>query len=180
MKHFSALISATVILIALVSPGAALDTKFYTVTEKTLSIDLGPSFIIEQGKFDANEDGMITQEFLINNTGAPGSALVSITGVYDNELRYLSPSNLSQIFASGVILGMEERGDRVAGNWTAQDSRGGNVTVQSLISQNPENASDSRAYDMAVWNLEGPNYAIVISLLDSDNTTRLINTMTLT
>ena len=73
MKHFSALISATVILIALVSPGAALDTKFYTVTEKTLSIDLGPSFIIEQGKFDANEDGMITQEFLINNTGAPGS-----------------------------------------------------------------------------------------------------------
>lgn len=166
-------------LACLASPGTALDSKFFTVTEKTLSLDLGPSFIIEPGKFNFSEDGIVIQEFLINNTDNGNSALVSVIGVYDPQIKNQSSDDISEIYAAGLILAMENNtGYQLTGNWTALNSQGGNVNGHSMARGNLDNSSQ-KTIDVAVWNLEASNYASIMSLLDRDNTTKIINTMTL-
>lgn len=182
MKPFSALISAMLLFIALASlafPCAALESAFFTVTEKTLSVDLDPSFEIGQGDFNASDRGMVTQEFFINTTTIPNAAFISVMSVYDDVLKRLSPENLSKIFEASAVLAVEDKGDRETGNWTAISSQGGNVTVHSMGSADPSISPERSSYDMAVWSLGGQNYALVVSLLDRNNTSRMIETMNL-
>jgi len=182
MKSFSALILAMLLLITLASlafPGVALESVFYTVTEKTLSVDLDPSFEIGQGDLNASDRGMVTQDFFINTTTVSNAAFISIMSVYDDVLKRLSPENLSKIFEASAVLAVEDKGDGETGNWTATSSLGGEVTVHSISSADPSISPERRSYDMAIWSLGGQNYALVVSLLDRNNTSRMIETMTL-
>jgi len=177
MKPFTALIPAILLLSCLALPGTALESKLFTVTEKTISLDMSPSFEMVRGEFNTSENGMVSQEFIINNTDAPGATFISVLSVYDETMSKLSRGALSELFLVGGISGMKARGDEETGNWTAIDHRGYNVTVHTL------STSDSRidmlggSYDMAVWNLGGPSFAVMVSLLDRNNTTQIIKTL---
>ena len=182
MKSFSAFISAMLLILALAclaSPCTALESSFFTVAEKTLSVDMGPSFIIEPGNFNASNDGIVIQEFFINNTETGSSTLVSVTGVYDKQMSNLSSAKISEVFSATLIEAMENMGYQLTGNWTALDSKGGNVIVNTLARENPDNTTQKKAIDLAVWNLEASSFASIISLLDRENTTKMINTMAL-
>ncbi|MCX6672329.1 MAG: hypothetical protein NTY37_00935, partial [Methanothrix sp.] len=119
MKPFPVLISAMILLACLALPCTALESKFVTVTEKTLSLDLGPSFEITRGEFNASEKGMVSQDFMINVTAAPKAAFISVMSVYDNILSKMSPASLSELFLIGGISAVKARGDVEIGNWTA-------------------------------------------------------------
>jgi len=177
MKPYVALVPAMLLLALLALPCTALESKFVTVTERTLSVDLGPSFEINRGEFNASEDGMVSQDFLINNTAAPGAAFISVISVYDDILSRLSPGALSELFLIGGISAVEAKGDTETGNWTAVDCRGNNVTVHTLSTKDERIQMIGGSYDMAVWNLDGPTYAVIVSLFDRNNTTQTIKTL---
>ena len=177
MKSFAALVPAMILLACLALPCTALESKFVTVTEKTLSLDLGPSFEISRGEFNASENGMVSQDFIINNTDASGAAFVSVMSVYDETMSKMSPGALSELFLIGGISGVEARGDEEIGNWTAVDHQGNNVTVHTLSTKDERIQMIGGSYDMAVWNLDGPTYAVIVSLFDRNNTTQTIKTL---
>ncbi|MBN1234506.1 MAG: hypothetical protein JW999_00475 [Methanotrichaceae archaeon] len=177
MKPFAALVSAMLLMVCLAMPCTALESTFFTVTEKTLSVDLGPSFEIYRGEFNASEDGIVNQDFIINNTAAPGAAFVSIMGVYDDILSKVSPGVLSELFLIGGISTVEARGDMEIGNWTTVDIKGNNVTVHTLSTNNESIQVLGGSYDMAVWNLDKSTYAVMVSLFDQNNTTQTIKTL---
>ncbi len=177
MKPFAALISAMLLMVCLALPGTALESKFFTVTEKTISLDLGPGFEMVRGEFNASENGMVSQDFIINNTDASGAAFVSVMSVYDETLSKMSPGALSELFLIGGISGVEARGDQEIGNWTAVDHKGNNVTVHTMNSDDERIEMVGSSYDMAVWNLDGPSFAVMVSLFDKDNTTQAIKTL---
>jgi len=179
MKHFTALVPAILLLACLAVPCTALESKLFTVTEKTISLDLGPSFEILRGEFNASENGMVSQDFIINRTDAPGAAFVSVLSVYDETLRKLSPGALSELLLIGGISGVQARGDEEIGNWTAVDHQGNNVTVHTMSTNDGRIEKLGGSYDMAVWNLDGPNFAVMVSLLDQNNTTQSIKTLTI-
>jgi len=174
---FAALVPAMLILACLALPCAALESKFVTITERTLSADLGPSFEIDTGEFNASEDGMATQDFIINDTAAPGATFISIMSVYDDILKRMSPGALSELFLIGGISAVEARGDVEIGNWTAVDFKGNNVTVHTLSTNDERVQVFGSKYDMAVWDLGGSNYAVMVSLFDKNNTTQTIKTL---
>jgi hypothetical protein len=176
---FAALVPAMLILACLALPAAALESKFVTITERTLSVDLGPSFEIDTGEFNASEDGMATQDFIINDTAAPGATFISIMSVYDDILKRMSPSMLSELFLIGGISAVEARGDVEIGNWTAVDFKGNNVTVHTLSTNDERIQMLGGSYDMAVWDLGGSNYAVMVSLFDQNNTTQTIKTLSI-
>ena len=91
MKPFAALVPAILLLACLALPCTALESKFFTISEMTLSVDLGPSFKIVRSEFNASEKGMVSSDFLINNTAAPGAAFISLISVYDDILSRMSP-----------------------------------------------------------------------------------------
>ncbi len=179
MKPFAALVPAMLLLACLALPCTALESKFFSVTEKTISLDLGPGFEMVSGEFNASENGMVSQDFIINNTNASGAAFVSVMSVYDETMRKMSPGALSELFLIGGISGVEARGDEEIGNWTAVDHQGNNVTVHTLSTDDERIEMVGGSYDMAVWNLDGPNFAVMVSLFDQNNTTQTIKTLTI-
>ncbi|MEI6102641.1 MAG: hypothetical protein WCP70_01725 [Methanothrix sp.] len=179
MKPFAALVPAMLLLACLALPCTALESKFFTVTEKTISLDLGPGFEMVRGEFNASENGMVSQDFIINNTNASGAAFVSVMSVYDEAMSKMSTGALSELFLIGGISGVEAKGAVETGNWTAVDSQGRNVTVHTLSTNDERIDQLGGSYDMAVWNLDGPNFAVMVSLFDQNNTTQTIKTLTI-
>jgi hypothetical protein len=179
MKHFTVLVPAILLLACLAVPCTALESKLFTVTEKTISLDLGPSFEIVRGEFNTSENGMVSQDFIINNTDTSHAAFVSVLSVYDETLRKLSPGALSELLLIGGISGVQARGDEEIGNWTAVDHQGNNVTVHTMSTNDGRIEKLGGSYDMAVWNLDGPNFAVMVSLFDQNNTTQSIKTLTI-
>ncbi len=98
MKHFEVFISAIFILACLALPCMALESRVLTVTEKTLSVDLGPSFELNKSELNTSQKGMVSQDFLINNTAKEGVAFFSVMSVYDDLMKRLSPDLLSELF----------------------------------------------------------------------------------
>jgi len=74
---------------------------------------------------------------------------------------------------------VESRGDIEVGNWTAVDRLGENVTVHTMSTKDERIQMLGASYDMAVWNLDRSNYVVMVSLLDKDNTTKMIETLTI-
>lgn len=179
MKPFAALVPAILLLACLALPCTALESKFFTLTEKTISLDLGPGFEMVSGEFNTSKNGMVSQDFVVNNTDASGAAFVSVMSVYDEILSKMSTDALSELFLIGGISGVEARGDKEIGNWTAVDHQGNNVTVHTMSTDDERVEMLGGSYDMAVWNLDGRNFAVMVSLFDQNNTTQTIKTLTI-
>jgi len=177
MKPFATLVPAILLLTCLALPCTALESKVLTVSEKTLSVDLGPSFEIYGGEFNASENGMVSSDFVINNTAAAGAAFVSVMSVYDDIMSKMSPGALSELFLIGGISAVEARGDTETGNWTAVDSQGRNVTVHTMDTKDQRVQMLGGSYGIAVWNLDRSTYAVMVSLFDKNNTTQAIKTL---
>lgn len=124
MNPFAAFAAALLLLAGLILSAAALESNVFTINQKTLSVDLGPSFEIDGGELNASKQGMISHDFLINNTAAPGAAFISVFSVYDAIMRRMSPDSLSELFLIGSISAMEDQCDEETGNWTALDRQG--------------------------------------------------------
>jgi len=98
-------------------------------------------------------------------------------GPKDSVLAKMSPAALSELFLIGGISAVEARGDVETGNWTAVDRQGNNVTVHTLRSDDERIQMIGGSYDIAVWNPDGPNFAVIVSLFDQNNTTQTIKTL---
>ncbi len=177
MKHFAAFVLGILLLACLVLPCTALESKVFTVTEKTLSVDLGPSFEINKSELNTSQKGMVSQDFLINDTSSERTAFLSVLSVYDELMGRLSSDLLSELFLIGGISEVESKGDVETGNWTATDVLGNNVTVHTLSTEDERVKPMGGIYNMAVWNLDQSTYVVLVSFLDENNTTQLIKTL---
>jgi hypothetical protein len=177
MKPFAIFLLAILLLACLALPAAALESKVLTVSERTISADLGPSFEINRSALNTSDNGIASQDFLINNTASAGSAFISIMSVYDGVLGKMSPRSLSELFLIGGMSAVEARGDKETGNWTAVSALGKNVTVHTMSTKDERIQTIGGSYDMAVWDLNRSTYTVLVSLLDRDNTTQIIKTL---
>jgi hypothetical protein len=177
MKPLAAFLSSILLLACLALPCTALESKILTVSEKTLSVDLGPSFEINRSALNISANGMASQDFLINNTALTGSAFISIMSVYDEVMGKMSPSSLSELFLIGGMSAVEARGDKETGNWTTASALGKNVTIHTMSAKDGRIQTPGGRYDIAVWDLDRSTYAVMVSLLDRDNTTQIIKTL---
>ena len=168
---------AILLLACLVLPATALESKVLTVSEKTLFVDLGQNFEIMRSPLNTSSEGMISQDFVINGTAGEGAAFISVMSVYDEILGRMSPSSLSELFLVGGMSAAQARGDTEIGNWTAVDGQGENVTIHTMSTKDERIQMLGGRYDTAVWNLDRSNYVVMVSLLDKDNTTRMIKTL---
>jgi len=151
MKPFAIFLSAILLLACLALPASSLESKVLTVSERTISLDVGPSFEINRSALNISDNGMASQDFLINNTASAGSAFISIMSVYDEVLGRMSPSSLSELFLIGGMSAVEARGDKETGNWTAVSALGKNVTIHIMSAKDERIQMPGGRYDIAVW-----------------------------
>jgi hypothetical protein len=177
MKHFAVFVSTIFILTCLALPCIALESNVFTLTEKTLSVDLGPSFELNKSELNTSQTGIVSQDFLINDIAKEEVAFLSVMSVYDEMMGMLSPDLLSELFLIGVLSEVESKGDVEIGNWTTTDVLGNNVTVHTLSTEDERVKPLGGTHDTAIWNLDQSTYVVLVSFLDENNTTQLIKTL---
>lgn len=176
MRLLAFLIFAALLSVG-VSPCTPLDSKVFTVTERTLSVDLDPSFELYRGGLNTSTDGLVSQDFVINDTEGMGVAFLSIMSIYDEIMMRVSPEVLSQLFLIGGISEVEERGDVEIGNWTCEALSGEVVTVHTMATEDERVRQLGGTYEIAVWSLDPSTYALMVSLFDRNTTERVIGTL---
>lgn len=178
MKSIAAFLAAIFLLACLVLPVSSLEWKVLTISEKNLSIDMGPSFEIISNEFDASDDGMVLHSFTINNSAEAGSsAFISIMSIYDKVLNKMSPGALSELFLIVLMDAFEEDGATNIGQWNASDRWDRNVTVYTMSPVDEDVQMFNGTYDISFWNLDKTTYALMVSSFDKDNTTQIIKTL---
>lgn len=177
MKPFASFLSAILLLACLALPCTALESKVLTVSEKTLTVDLGPNFEIMNSQLNTSSKGIVSQDFVINDTAGDGATFISILSVYDEVLGKMSPRSLSELFLIGGMSAVQAKSDSKIGNWTAVSALRNNVTVHTMSTKDERIRMLGGSYDMAVWDLDRSTYAVMVSLLDRDNTTQIIKTL---
>lgn len=177
MKSSAAFLAAILALACLALPVSGLESNFLTICEKNLSIDLDPGFEIDRIEFNTSSDGMVFDEFIINNNALPGSAFISIISIYDSLFRKMNPEALADFFLIAGIEAAKDKGDSEIDQWTAISSSGRNVTVHTMNAENEDLQMAEGVYDISVWSLDETTLALLVSSLDRENTTKIIETL---
>lgn len=182
MKNFIAvgLIFLSALLALSFCVASAKDTvnsPVYLLSEHNMSIGLDPKFRVKHAGFIPVQGGFM-DSFGITGEGQKGIGSLDIVSVSNDTDKSLGRGVFMQLVSATVI---GDSGNEVLGNWTAEDARGQNVSVQTI----PTNKSSpmyflGKTSDFAIWSLGDDNYAMILSQFGRDVTGKIIRTLNIT
>jgi len=174
----SASVVAVLLALACIAlPAMALETKVLILEERNLSIDLNSSFEMAQKRVDNTTEGIFTQTLLLTNTQSDGSAFVQVGSVYDPAIKALSAESISQQWITGVLIASAPKNGTLDQNWTAADSLGQNVTVFTVLPEDPSLQAFGRTMYVANWNVDQDTYVGLLSFFNRSVTSHIIETL---
>lgn len=174
---------------------ATLDTKVYTLCEGNLSMNLTPNYHIIPSQGTSSPSGLFSQGFTITGSGSKGLAMLETVNIYDETMKLYDTEALSQIFTSVTSSALSYSGnpemdstmgnsytgdsekDNTIGNWSAVDRNGENVTVVTMDTKGSILSIYGKKVDIAFWNLNGDNYAYLVSSFDQNVTRQIISSL---
>jgi hypothetical protein len=181
MRSGEIIIGALVVLAVCSMASATLDAKVYTLSEKNISIDLPSNFRLVPSQSATDAGGIFSHTVTVTGTGSKGMANLEIMDIYDERLKLFDTETLSRFIINAASLGSSYSSDLQAGNitgyWSAVDSNGENVTVNTMDTRGTVLSIYGKNVDLAIWNLEDSRYAALTSSLDRNTTSKIINTL---
>jgi hypothetical protein len=176
---FGIIIGVILALTMCVSPSLALNTNVYSLSERNLSINLGPGFEVTQKKVDNCSDGYFVQDLMIANPNLKGVAVLQIMDLYDATLKALNSSAVSEQWNQGLMSAAIQDGGMSAGNWSVPNSKGQNVTVYTVNMGNNSMKVMGNIANYANWNIENNVYVGMLSFFDKNITSQIVKTLDL-
>jgi len=155
---------------ALLGCSAALDAKVIIPCERTLVVDPGDGYYINTGDIDTSS-GIFMENFTISDGLGKADAVVFTP--YDDVLKMLSRESFLDIMSVALMIEATKEGQET-GNWTASSYYGAPVVVHNMTFTSGTLAG-SDAY-LAVWHAGDDSYLMLLSMLDSNTTSRIIST----
>lgn len=178
------IVLGALLVIALCSlTSIALDTKVYTLCESNLSMNLTPGFRIISDDSTSQSEGAFSQGFTISSNQTKGIAMLQIMEVYDEDMILYGPEFISNSWIAGITfaaswLGMEEEyKDRTIEIWHALDSKGNNVTVNTISTNDSFLTGFGKTAEVSNWDIGGNRYAGLVSFFDRNTTMQIIETL---
>jgi hypothetical protein len=180
------IVTLAAIALLIVSPINGLNTTVIVASERNLSIDLDPSYVIVDENATAilkiTEQGM-THAYNITNASIPkaGNAVVAVLSIGDRSVgsgidKYVS--NFEDMLSSLIEFA---KGKKI-GERSVKDSKGQNVTVLTfdMEASSPKYIElYGQKFDFALWGIDKLNigYVTVPSSLGRNVTDRIIATL---
>jgi hypothetical protein len=161
------------------SPSLALHTNVYSLSERNLSIDLGPGFEVTQKKVDNCSGGYFVQNLMIANPNSKGVAVLQIMDLHDTTLKALNSSAFCEYWVQGWMSATLEDGGKSAGNWPAVDGKGQNVTIHMVSLGNTSMKVRGDTVNFGAWNIERNIYVGMLSFFDKNITKQMVKTLDL-
>ncbi len=181
MRFLGIILGALVVLAICSVASATLDAKIYTLCEHNISINLTPNFRLIPDQNTENPGGVFGQSFTITSTGSKGIAMLMTMDIYDENLKALGSEAISQLISGGVLAAVsfvsDSGTDNIIGNWSTVDSKGENVTIDTMDTKGSPLIIFGKKVDMAFWNIEDSRYAYLMSSFDQNVTRQIINTL---
>lgn len=103
--------------------------------------------------------------------------------VYDEDMILYGPEFISNSWIAGITfaaswLGMEEEyKDRTIEIWHALDSKGNNVTVNTISTNDSFLTGFGKTAEVSNWDIGGNRYAGLVSFFDRNTTMQIIETL---
>jgi hypothetical protein len=174
------IITGTILALAICAwSSSALNTDVYILSERNLSIDLGPGFEVTQKKVDNCSAGYFVQDLMIANNNTNGVAVLQIMDLYDAAQRALNSSAVSEQWNQGMMSAAVEDGGKSAGNWSAQNAKGQNITIHEVSMGNNSMKVMGNTASFANWNIENNVYVGMLSFFDKNITMQIVETLDL-
>jgi hypothetical protein len=161
------------------SPALALQTNVYSLSDRNLTIDLGPGFEVTQKKVDNCSGGYFIQNLMIANPNSTGVAVLQIMDLYDATLIGLNSSVICDYWVQGMNSAALEDGGKSAGNWSAVNGKGQNVTIHMVSLGNTSMKARGDAVNFGAWNVEKNIYVGMLSFFDKNITKQMVKTLDL-
>ncbi len=195
MKLAKIILGALMVVAICSAASATLDTKVYTLCEGNLSMNLTPNYHIIPSQGTSSPSGLFSQGFTITGSGSKGLAMLETVNIYDETMKLYDTEALSQIFTSVTSSALSYSGnpemdstmgnsytgdsekDNTIGNWSAVDRNGENVTVVTMDTKGSILSIYGKKVDIAFWNLNGDNYAYLVSSFDQNVTRQIISSL---
>jgi hypothetical protein len=161
------------------STSLALNTNIYSLSERNLSIDLGPGYDVTQKNVDNCSGGYFVQDLMITNANSSGLAILQIMDLYDATLKAMNSSTVSEQWDQGMMSSALQDGGIKAGNWKVLNPKGLNVTIYTVNMSNNSMKVMGNTANFANWNIEKNVYVGILSFFDRNITSQIVNTLEL-
>jgi len=158
---------------------AAQQIEVLTVSDRNLSLDMGPGFELLRLDHNASTDGLFMYNLALTdlNDTQRRFAYLSVITVYDEVMRGMDPSTVAGILSGSIVAAAVADGAREMGNWTAVDGNGKTVTVHRLASDDPAFQASQGNVSTAAWEVDENVYVALLSLYDDQTTGQIVQTM---
>lgn len=172
------LIMGLILALAICSGQAlALNTDVYSLSERNLSIELGPSFVVTQKNVDNCSGGYFVQDLMIADPNSKGVAVLQIMDLYDATLKALNSSAVSDQWNQGLMSAALQDGGKIDGNWSVLTAKGQSVTIYTVNMGNNSMKVMGSIANYANWNIENNIYVGMLSFFDKNITTQIVKTL---
>jgi len=161
------------------STSLALNTNIYSLSERNLSIDLGPGYDVTQNNVDNCSGGYFVQDLMITNANSSGLAILQIMDLYDATQKAMNSSTISEQWDQGMMSSALQDGGINTGNWKVLNSKGENVTIYTVSMSNNSMKVMGNTANFANWNIERNVYVGMLSFFDKNVTSHIVNTLEL-
>ncbi|NYT01865.1 MAG: hypothetical protein GKC10_03795 [Methanosarcinales archaeon] len=105
MKSVKLLIGLQILILLLGPSCAAQQIPVMTVSERSLSVDMGESFVLSQANLNSSSDGLFMYNMVLidRNDTERRFAYLSLISVYDDLMKNIDPSTMASLFSESVV-----------------------------------------------------------------------------
>jgi hypothetical protein len=149
------------------------------MTGHNLSIDLGQEFMLSKG-INATEEGLFYQTIsLTNSTNSDENAVLALYSIpmYREDINMINSSAFSKFLENTIIGGFQLIGGKVESEVSVKNAWQRNVTVYSISIPKSKEKPNGEDFIFAIWPNDSWNAIMLISYLDQNVTTKIVETL---
>lgn len=179
VRKYLGAISLILALFSLTISVSSLETDILMMTGHDLSINLGQEFVLSKG-ISTTENGIFFQTIIINNrnnSDVNASLLLYSLPMYREDLNKTNSSEFSKFLENTMIGGFQLAGGKVVSEVSVKNAWQRNVTAYSISIPISKGKPNGEELIFAAWPIDSRNLIILISYLDQNVTTKIVETM---
>jgi len=172
-------ISLILALLPLIFPVSSLETDILLMTGHNLSIGLEQEFVLSKG-INTTEKGVFYQTInLGNSTDSDANAVLALYSfpLYREDQNRTNSSAFSKFSENTMIGGFQLIGGKIVSEVSVKNTWQRNVTVYSISVPKSKEKPNGEEFIFAVWPIDSRNMMMLISYLDQNVTTKIVETL---
>lgn len=181
IKILMLLIAFFLTMLTMIAPCSSFESSVLILTERNLSIDVGPEYMLASRGVVQSEDNSLFQMIVINNSTNNNMTNASLffypLPMYAEDLSKMNSTAFSEFMEFIMVGAFRLTEGMLISEIPLKNIQGENVTLYTLRDPESDPNLDGGEYNLAIWIIDARNIAMLISNLDEATNRRIIETL---